>query len=544
MPEKNTEIKRKTTNKEVEKFLALGIENYGKAIGRWSLEPSKESTKPLGTEPLIIAKSLSTIEIKDPNLNERVTEILEEPEKMTMGGRALVTAVFVGKAEVKNKGFLTPKEKKDLSKLTDTVIDGALERIAGKKGKVLRWASILTVLTAACSAKITSPNPDLTPMSEPVPAEYIPAPTESVPPPTKEAVAEFPEEEISQLQEQLKAQGLETEIIENEEEFILNDINRTKAVEIGIFRLEGDQCVFVVIKSNGEEIAYPVSQLGIDEEDNRLVIKDETGRINFRYYPELQKLKQEIEFPYLELSTESGRFNLRIGESMEDDIKSIEWNNDIPPLRYQDPETGEIRMLSPQERFDEAVFVALWSLASTSGLNPGVTLEQVRQGTVIKYENNKGEIVFVDAGKSFNIIFTYSNLPEGQKFSRNSITKFLAESDETGRLNLYILVGTRSFLEGYGVDWKEHMGDSQLYGVFRALSNPRAMRGEWPSGIRFDAYERFHPAPEIIQALAELIFQLDHYQMSVASREIYDREGPTRFAKKGPENNLIIIEIR
>ncbi len=178
MPEENTEIKRKTTNKEVEKFLALGIRDYGKAIGHWSLKPLKESTKPLGTEPLMIAKSLFTdIEIEDSNINERVTEILKEPEKMTMDGAALLTAVFVGKAEAKNKGFLTPKEKKDLSKLTDTVINGALDKIAGTKRKAMRWTTAFAVLVTGCIATAES-TIELTPTG-PVATEVAAIPTAS-----------------------------------------------------------------------------------------------------------------------------------------------------------------------------------------------------------------------------------------------------------------------------------------------------------------------------------------------------------------------------
>ncbi len=196
MPEQDTEIKRKTTNKEVENFLALGIKDYGEAIANWSLKPSRESTKPLGAESLIIAKSLSTIEIEDSNLNERVTEILKKPEKMTMDDMALVTAVFVGKAEAKNKGFLTPKEKKGLSKLTDTVIDGALDKITGARGRALRWTTVFTVLTTACLAKVTPPTPELIATNEPVPTAYIPTPIPTETPQAKETqIAPSPTQE-------------------------------------------------------------------------------------------------------------------------------------------------------------------------------------------------------------------------------------------------------------------------------------------------------------------------------------------------------------
>lgn len=534
-------------NIRVERNIDSDMEDFATLFARYSLD--LEDTPPLGIAPPEIAKSLSSVKIEDSYITERIIGISDNPNEATPDDLFFIGALALGAAMVREKNsFLTPEEKKNLSRYKDKIKSEVRRKITGATKKVMSVTTLLAFLNSACGTKITPPNPDLTPTSESVPTEHISTPTEIVPTPTEEAIVKFPEEEINQLQEQLKAQGLETEIVENEDEFVLSDINRTKAVEIGAFRLENDQCVFAVIKSNGEEITYPVSQLGIDEEDNRLVIKDETGRINFRYYPELQKLKQEIEFPYLELSTESGRFNLMIGESMEDDVKSIEWNNNIPPLRYQDPETGEIRMLTPQERFDEVVFVAFWSLATTQTNpaidNSNISLAKIREGVEFKYENNKEEIIIVDTSKPLTVIYTYIGMPsEGQKFTKASITKFWTESEEN-ELSIAVLVATQDFLEGYGygaADWAESVGDGQMNMILRHLSDSKVMRGEEPLGIRYRDYKESHPRPEVIQILAELIFQLDYDEMS-RDREGYELDGPTRFVKKGVTNNIVIVQ--
>jgi hypothetical protein len=353
-------------------------------------------------------------------------------------------------------------------------------------------------------------------------------------------IPSFPNEQMTQLQEQLAQYGTETEIVEDEKgEFILNDINRTKAVEIGVFRLEDNQYVFVVIKSNGEEITYPISQLGIDEEDNRLVIRDETGRINFKYYPELQRLKQEIEFPYLELSTESGRFNLKIGESMEDDIKSIEWNNDIPPLRYQDPETGEIRMLTPQERFDEAVFVAFWSLAKGSG--QPVKLSEIREGVKFQFEDNEGNMREIDTGESFHLILTNSSMNgKFYKYCKVSVEKFWLETNDIGKLWIYVNYGGFALDEQYEIDSAELIADFSFFSVLTILSNAEAMKGiDQPA--RWDYILRGHNNPELLEIIGKLVYEYseDKHQ----NKKLYNREGPTGVAKEGPKNNLVGVEM-
>jgi hypothetical protein len=297
--------------------------------------------------------------------------------------------------------------------------------------------------------------------------------------------------------------------------------------------------VFVVIKSNGKEVTYPVSQLGIDEEDNRLVIKDETGRINFKYYPELQRLKQEIEFPYLELSTESGRFNLRIGESMEDDIKSIEWNNDIPPLRYQDPETGEIRMLTPQERFDEAVFVAFWSLAKGSG--QPVKLSEIREGVKFQFEDNEGNMREIDTGESFHLILTNSSMNgKFYKYCKVSVEKFWLETNDIGKLWIYVNYGGFALDEQYEIDSAELIADFSFFSVLTILSNAEAMKGiDQPA--RWDYILRGHNNPELLEIIGKLVYEYseDKHQ----NKKLYNREGPTGVAKEGPKNNLVGVEM-
>jgi hypothetical protein len=537
MPEQQAESKhnqrrvekRGTSEKEIKAFIASGIKDQSEIMAHRALSSSPILSFGIAGEiaPLDIAEVLSRVTIEDSYIKKRVRKISENPQGMLEDDVAFATSVALGKAIVAKREGSLSKAEEGLKEFKKTVLAGAEKRIREiSKKKVLRMGTALALTLTACSTTITPRTPEATQRIEPVPTEYVPVPTESVPTPTEEVVAKFPEEEINQLQEQLKAQGLETEIVENEEEFILNDISRTKAVEIGVFRLENDQCVFVVIKSNGKEVTYPVSQLGIDEEDNRLVIKDETGRINFKYYPELQRLKQEIEFPYLKLSTESERFNLRIGESMENDIKSIEWNNDIPPLRYQDPETGEIRMLTPQECFDEAVFVAFWSLATTNGLNPGVTLEDIRQGTLIKYKNNEDKEITIDTEKPIEIIMSTNLIRKSRSILLlASVDKFWIEAGNQSEMVIYYTQPAFEFWAGYGVKHKDYVEGTEflIRNIFYYLTDPKKISARdfqehpdyWALYPKyFNEFKREHSNTRAIKVLEQLFGNPGDYNLN------------------------------
>ena len=311
--------------------------------------------------------------------------------------------------------------------------------------------------------------PSITPTTTIHPYTETPEPTPTLTPePTLELL---PEKKIKKLQNQLEQNGLKTEIKENESgEYLFEDINGSSRVEIGKFKMENGEYVFEVVKTNGENISYPIDALGIDEEDNRFVIKGEDGEVNFRYYPELRKLRQEIEFPYITLTTNSGRVSIVIGESLEGDIQYAEWNNNLPPLEYTDPETGEIKSLSTQERYDEAVAVSLWSLASLNGLNPGVTLEDIRQGTLIKYKNSGGEIVTVDTGKpvKFVISTSYQGKSEERVHTGNYADKLWVGVDKQNRLIVTFGDSNFDFWAQYDIrheDWVK----GPMFNVFNSL---------------------------------------------------------------------------
>ena len=254
--------KRKVHEKNREAFIVSGIEEQSDAIARWSLSPtpipSFRKTKPE------MAEALSYIEIVDPNIGERVREVLERPEKMTKDDMVFITSVALAKTKVaEDEGGLILKEKRCLEQFKKTVLSG-VGKIIGKTGgeKALRATAAISLALTACTPAVVPQTLEATQRIEPTATETVQVPTE-VPTPT----------EISPTEPEIEAEPKAEEVLEDES--LSTELNEDKIRELSEqLECRGTTCISETIGSSGN-VDFEYISSGVFE---NIELKDESTK--------------------------------------------------------------------------------------------------------------------------------------------------------------------------------------------------------------------------------------------------------------------------
>lgn len=476
------------------RFIFSGIDSLADEMAKWSVAPTPvpDRGKPLSGSYEEVAEALSGVEIVDPHLRNLPRDLSRAKDN------DLIKAVALTLAKVKIlEERAASDERKKLASFRGKVLGGigkGVSRVGGKK--TIAFTSALLLVTAACEPLFTQEEPTLSPTQptagevalEPtfvgpeLPEEFIVAdtleePTPDAPawmPPTleqalvKDEGGEVPEMEselaVANLQAQLAEQGVETELVEGEGgDLVFSHLIGSRTVELGTFVNRAGGYEFKIIKLNSKSAFFSLDSLFVDSETGRFSIQDKNGSKLFEYYHETGRWQQLVDFPYLTLSSPDGRTEWVVGESLENEVSFLAWNTEVPDLEYKDPENGETRNLTPEQRFQEAVYLTYWSLAKAR--HPDITLSQIRNGTTFTYEDNEGNIQTVDTSQPFRFIWTKTNGP-GKRYDHGGLGYWF-EVDNAGGMTVY--------------SQDVNFGSLGVWVLFRLMSFPGGapMRGEW-----------------------------------------------------------------
>ena len=325
---------------------------------------------------------------------------------------------------------------------------------------------------------------------------------------------------------------------------------------------EDGETVFSIGEIRGVEKVFPINRVDIGEytverltgdggreeitkQKTRILTSD--GRPYWQFMPDDPRLTNnkwgQVGEEFLknyggenvaaEYYDDQGRLRLKIGigESFEGQINGLRWNDNIPDLEYEDPETGETRILDPADRYAEAYYTALWLNAAYNDHNDGITMEDIREGTIITLVGEDGELNSIDTGDTFNFM-RVKRLTRIENTSRISL-------DLPGQL--YYDYGDEFTLGWhYNYSGSPYVEEGELpvllYNISLInLAVPRYYSGS-PMSQTYTVYPRYHPEPAIIP---EYMFKVSNLIFQLKDDAVF---GDVNMIAKGGVENWLILE--
>ena len=328
------------------------------------------------------------------------------------------------------------------------------------------------------------------------------------------------------LQEELAAVGVETELQKlGNGDLVLTHTDSRGETEIGTFRQQGSELVFVVTKTNGKPAYFPVEQVKVDPETEHLTIVDEEGNTLFAYIQQVGRLNQYADLPYL---TETvGRLTVAIGDSFDrsDDYgfnsltvgyrdSSTAGFDPMLIREFRDPGTGQTVELDSAERLSLATEIA--QVIAAQAWDPNYTFTDLREGEHHQIRTLDGEMHEVDPTKGMTFYLTGSQPSEkyytyegfgGQRW------KFWWEADDQGGLTVFIAVNPTDPVFGQVWNIDLHLRQSLLTMMIHQYADPNS-RFSVPYGS--SGYRYILPSSSdrgLVKLLISLVQELDQEKL-------------------------------